>query len=325
MVRLDARLARGDIMSVGRLKPIIKSPKNIEIDDREFTVEQGEFAPLLFVCSFLIFFFVIALSSFRFKGMINAYNNQMKDLREVVNGAEEEPEIEVDNEEIADSENIYDRRNHVQTMEDAKMLPEMEELYDMNSDIVGWLKIDDMKIDYPVMQTKDDEEYYLNRDFQQHYSANGSLILDTDSEYGSGTKENAYQDGILPSTNLIIHGHNMRNGDMFGTLDYYREVGFMEKHKTIKLTTLKEEREYEIISVFLSQVYLKSQTDVFKYYKFFDAYDEDEFNNFYDNIKELSLFDTGTTAKFGDEFITLSVCAYHVENGRLVVVGKRIK
>ncbi len=70
---------------------------------------------------------------------------------------------------------------------------------------------------------------------------------------------------------------------------------------------------------------VENDADVFKYYQFFNADTEDEFNDFYDNIKKMSMYDTGVDASFGDEFITLSVCAYHVENGRLVVVGKRIR
>ena len=170
-----------------------------------------------------------------------------------------------------------------------------------------------------------DEEYYLNRDFDKNYSLNGCPIMDTDSVVGTGTAANDYKDGTEPSTNLIIHGHNMKNGDMFGDLDKFRDKSFYETHKIIQLQTLYEDREYEIISVFLSQVYLKSQTDVFKYYKFFQANTEKEFDDFYGNIKKLALYDTGVDAEFGDEFISLSVCAYHVENGRLVVVGKRIR
>ena len=96
-------------------------------------------------------------------------------------------------------------------------------------------------------------------------------------------------------------------------------------HSIIKFSSLYEDREYEIVSVFLSQVYKKSQTDVFKYYQFFNADTQAEFDDFYNNIKKMAMYDTGVEASFGDEFITLSVCAYHVDNGRLVVVGKRIK
>ena len=210
------------------------------------------------------------------------------------------------------------------TSETPEILDKYKALYEENPDIIGWLTIDDTVIDYPVMQTMDDEEYYLHLGFDKKYSDNGCLIMDTDSVVGDGTKEEEYKDGPKPSTNLIIHGHNMRNGSMFGDLDEYRKQDFEKKHAIIKFSSLYEDREYEIVSVFLSQVYRKDQ-DVFKYYKFFEADTKEEFDDFYQNIKKLQLYDTGVTAEFGDEFITLSVCAYHVENGRLVVVGKRIK
>ncbi|MDO4965700.1 MAG: class B sortase [Lachnospiraceae bacterium] len=296
--------------------------------DKTYTVEQGEFAPLLFVCFFIVAIFAAALSSYRFGNMDTTYNQEMEDLREILSETSEEPDtpeisIAPETEEIP--EDNLDKKNHKQTMPDAEKLADMNQLYGLNEDTVGWLTIDDTNIDYPVMQTPDDEEFYLDRDFNKNYSANGSLILDTESDIGTGTLECNYADGSLPSTNLIIHGHNMKNGAMFGNLDLYRKIDYEKKHNIIKLSTLTEKREYEIVSVFLSQVYLKSQTDVFKYYKFFEAYNEDEFNDFYKNIKELQLYDTGVTAEYGDEFITLSVCAYHVDNGRLVVVGKRIK
>ncbi|MCR5788889.1 MAG: class B sortase [Lachnospiraceae bacterium] len=204
------------------------------------------------------------------------------------------------------------------------MTAEMSDYYAQNPDIIGWLKIDDTVIDYPVMQTMEDEEYYLYKDFKGNYSAEGSLILDTDSTAGTGTKQMDYQDGTRPSTNLIIHGHNMKNGTMFGSLDNWRKKEYEEQHDIIKFSSLYEDRKYEIVSVFLSQVF-KADDDVFKYYKFFNAETEEEFNDFYDNIKEMALYDTGVSASFGDEFITLSVCAYHVENGRLVIVAKRIE
>lgn len=299
-----------------------------EISD--YTVEQGEFAPLLFVCFFIIAVFSSALCLYRFGGMQFHYNDQMKELQEVKNSLDDTSQEETieDTEEVStevDGDYGQRKRDHVQTMDSPEMLANMKELYNMNSDVIGWLRIDDTNIDYNIMQCKEDEKFYLDRDFQKNYSANGSLILDNDSDIGSGTKANNYDDGTLPSTNLIIHGHNMKNGAMFGNLDLYRQQQYESEHNIIKLTTLYEEREYEIMAVCLSQVYLKTQTDVFKYYKFFEAYNQEQFDDFYNNIKNIQLYDTGVTAEYGDEFITLSVCAYHVENGRLIVVGKRIK
>lgn len=180
-----------------------------------------------------------------------------------------------------------------------------------NSDMAGWLLIPGTNIDYPVMWTPADENYYLYRAFDKSEDVNGSLILDTDSSLNPLT------------TNLIIHGHNMKSGAMFGNLTDYESQKYYEEHKQIILYTEECQRNYEIIAVFRSQVYKKSD-NVFKFYKFFQADTEAEFNDFYENIKELSMYDTGVTAEFGDHFITLSTCVYHVTNGRFVVVAKEV-
>ena len=209
---------------------------------------------------------------------------------------------------------------------EAKIMPEYQSLYEENTDLIGWLKIADTVIDYPVMQTLTDESYYLNKDFHKEENVNGSLILDTDSIMGIGCKDNNYAEagGIPPSTNLIIHGHTMKSGLMFGGLKKYAEESYGKEHSTICFDSLYEKREYEVIAVFYSQVYMSSD-DVFKYYKFFQADSKDQFDDWYENIKEMSLYDTEVTAEYGDEFITLSCCSYQVADGRFVVVGKRIK
>lgn len=181
-----------------------------------------------------------------------------------------------------------------------------------NSDMAAWLVIPDTVIDYPVMWTPGDETYYLRRDFQGNSDQNGCLLLDTDSCLDPLT------------TNLIIHGHNMRSGAMFGTLLNYEDEAFYEQHKRIILYTEACQRNYEVIAVFRSQVFKKSD-QVFKFYNFFQADTEEEFEDFYQNIKEMSQYDTGITAEFGDHFITLSTCAYHVEQGRFVVVAKEVE
>ena len=199
-----------------------------------------------------------------------------------------------------------------ETTETPVMSTDMSELYLQNDDIVGWIKVAGTKINYPVMQTMEDENFYLNLDFYKKENANGSLIMDTDSNVSK------------PSTNLIIHGHNMKSGEMFGQLDEYVDQSFCNEHNIVEFTTLYETRKYQVVAVFKSQVYAKTDT-VFKYYKFFEATTQAEFDDFYNGIKGLALYDTGVTAQFGDQFITLSTCAYHVENGRLVVVAKRIE
>ena len=184
--------------------------------------------------------------------------------------------------------------------------------YLANGDMAGWLSIPGTEIDYPVMWTPEDENYYLYRDFNGKENKNGCLILDTDSCLEPLT------------TNLIIHGHNMKSGAMFGNLTDYENKTYYENHKEIILYTPQCQRNYEVIAVFRSQVYKKTD-NVFKFYKFFQADTEEEFNDFYENIKKLSLYDTGVTAEFGAHFITLSTCVYHVEQGRFVVVAKEVE
>ena len=225
-------------------------------------------------------------------------------------------------EEVAVQEETESAELETETRE-PEILPKYRALYGLNPDMAGWLTVEGTVIDYPVMQTMEDESYYLSYDFYGQPSSSGCLIMDTDSVVGTGTKADGYAGGEAPSTNLIIHGHTMRNGDMFGDLDLYGDEAYGKEHSLIRFDSLYEEREYELLAVFYSQVYYESQ-DVFKYYKFFQADTREEFDDWYGNIKKLSLYDTGVTAGFGDEFLTLSCCAYHVEDGRFVVVAKRV-
>lgn len=184
--------------------------------------------------------------------------------------------------------------------------------YLANEDMAAWLVIPGTNVDYPVMWTPRDEEYYLRRGFDGKADNNGCLILDTDSCLEPLT------------TNLIIHGHNMRSGAMFGKLLNYEKEDFYKEHKQIILYTEECQRNYEVIAVFRSQVYRQSD-QVFKFYKFFQADTQEEFDDFYQNIMALSLYDTGVTAQFGDHFLTLSTCSYHTEMGRFVVVAKEVE
>lgn len=194
--------------------------------------------------------------------------------------------------------------------EEPVILPQYAGLYAKNNDLAGWLFIENTAIDYPVMQCGDDE-YYLHHDFYGNDSKYGCLYVRGKADLADGT-------------NVIIYGHNMKDGSMFGDLDLYQSADFCREHSTISFDTLYEQRTYEVIAVFRSQVYDVDE-DVFKYYQFYEAHTQEEFDDFYQNIKELSLYDTGVTAQFGDTFLTLSTCAYHVTDGRFVVVAKRVR
>lgn len=237
-----------------------------------------------------------------------------KSLREMVNEIQNKNTTDRQEQE-KEEKNLYAENG---------MLVEYASLYEKNPDVVGWLKIEDTVIDYPVMQTPEDEEYYLRRDFYGKENQNGSLLMDTDSVVGVGRKELGYEALKQPSTNLIIHGHTMKTGAMFGMLERYGKEEYGKEHRKIQFDSLYERREYELIAVFYSDIY-KNNQQVFKYYQFFQAETREEFDDWYKNIKKLSLYDTGVSAEFGDEFLTLSCCAYQSDDRRFVVVGKRIK
>lgn len=190
------------------------------------------------------------------------------------------------------------------------VLDDYKTLYTLNQNLIGWVKIDDTYIDYPVLQTTNNE-YYLDHNFDQEQDKNGSIFLDKDCM-------------VLPrSTNLIIYGHHMRSGRMFGQLNKYSSHSFYEDHKYIQFDTIYEKGTYEVMYVFRSKIYEESEI-VFKYYQFIDAASELEFNSYMREMAAMSLYDTGVTAEYGDELLTLSTCDYYTDDGRFVVVAKRI-
>ena len=223
-------------------------------------------------------------------------------LRDMVQTVEEDDSSE-------NSEQDEPAAVDIETQTDSyAILKKYTDLYRENGDVAGWLSIEGTRINYPVMQCEDDE-YYLHHDFYGEESKYGCLYVRGRADLEDGT-------------NFVIYGHNMKDGSMFGDLDLYQQEEFYREHSLISFDTLYEERTYEIVAAFPSQVY-DEDAEEFKYYQFYEAETEEEFNEFYENIEALSLYDTGVTAEFGDTFLTLSTCAYHVNDGRFVVVGKR--
>ena len=185
----------------------------------------------------------------------------------------------------------------------------VKKLQEENTDIVGWIEIEDTNINYPVLQGEDNA-YYLNHNYKKETSQKGSIFLTKDYDWN------------LPSTNLLIYGHNIMNGQMFQDLLKYADEEFYKDHPLIRFTTQNEDKEYEIISAFKSRVFYKSEQNVFRYYDFVNAENEEEYNEFVKNAKEASLYDIGKTAEYGDQLITLVTCSYHTEDGRFVVIGR---
>ena len=192
---------------------------------------------------------------------------------------------------------------------ETQILPHLAEMYEQNPDLAGWIKIEDTVVDYPVMYTPEDGEKYIYADFQGKFNVAGLPFIEDDCCMDP------------ESDNLIIYGHNMKNGSMFASLMKYQKETYWKEHPTILFSTLHEEREYEIVSAFYDKVYYQHE-NCFKFYQFIDARDEARFNEAMDYYYEHALYDTGVTAEYGDRLITLVTCAYHIENGRFVVVAR---
>jgi sortase B len=199
------------------------------------------------------------------------------------------------------------------TMEDLNepsvILPEYSGIYLLNSDLVGWINIPDTQINYPVMQSPDRRDYYLTRDFDGKDNKNGCIYVREQCNV------------FRPSDNLTIYGHNMRNGNMFHDLHKFRDKSFWDGHRYFTFDTILEHHTYEILAVFTTTA---SVGRGFAYHLFVNATTEEEFDRYVAKCKELSLYDTGVTAAYGDKLISLSTCEYSQVNGRLVVVAKRV-
>ena len=235
---------------------------------------------------FLLLVAIIVASSIYILSNLTQEKKQQNDFEEI-------QEIVEDNtKEESDSENSIDLYN----------------LYLINNDVVGWIRIEGTNINYPVMQNS---EYYLRRNIYKEYSTYGTPFL---ADYCN----------INLSDNLIIYGHHIKRGMMFADLDKYKSYDYYLNHKTIKLYKLQGtetiEEEYKIISCFKTTV----NKGGFKYYNFFNATSEADYNSFLEQCRELSFYNTEDTAKYRDKLITLSTCEYSLNNGRMVVVAKKI-
>ena len=193
-------------------------------------------------------------------------------------------------------------------------MKQVAQLQKKNPDVVGYLEIPGTKVSYPVVQGKDNN-YYMRRTHEKKSSKYGSLFVDKDYSFSK------------PSSNMMIYGHNIgdKKNKMFEQLLEYQKESFYKAHPTITFTTAEEESTYEIIAAFRSRVYTNLDKNVFRYYFFIDAKNEQEFNDYVKNSIAAGKYKTGKTAKYGDELMTLSTCTYYEEDGRFAVVARKVK
>lgn len=182
-------------------------------------------------------------------------------------------------------------------------------LYEQNEDFAAWLNIPNTKVDYPVMYTPEEPEYYLRRAFDKFSSQSGTPFIG--------------EDGNINSDMFIIYGHNMKNDTMFGTLDKYKDKAFWEDNPTFTLTTIYEERTYEIIAAIQTRVLYQDETG-YRFYYQAGSLSEQAFNELTAWIQRSSLYDTGIEPVYGEQIVILSTCSYQTDNGRFIVAARRI-
>ena len=193
-----------------------------------------------------------------------------------------------------------------------------KKLKEINEEIVGWIQLDNTQIDYPVLYHKGDDrtyQYYLSHNYKGDYDSFGSIFLDYRCTKGTDSK------------NVVIHGHHIQDGSMFGDLMKYGgttgDLDFYKKSPTIEFDTPEEQGTYKIISVFKTNT-LSTQGEFFNY-MVGDFQNEKDFMNYVYNVRIRSLFNCPVDVNEDDELITLSTCSYEFTNWRTVVVARKVR
>ncbi len=194
---------------------------------------------------------------------------------------------------------------------EAETLSKYAALYAENEDFVGWISIDGTEVNYPVMHTPEDAEYYLHRDFYGAYSLSGTVFASWDSTFSPR------------SDNVILYGHNMSNGSMFADLLNYADQAYWQEHPAIQFDTLTQTQRYEIVYAFVEDIGVDKPH--FEFYNFVNAADEDAFDAFVESCQALSAYDTGITPVYGDQFLTLVTCKGYDSTLRMVVVARAVQ
>ncbi|MCH5343692.1 MAG: class B sortase [Acetatifactor sp.] len=196
----------------------------------------------------------------------------------------------------------------VEPKDNNTILEKYQKLYAINNEMVGWIEVLGTDINYPVMQGE--SEYYLTHGYDRVEQKAGAIFVDEKVNFN-------------PNDNFIVlYGHNMKDGSMFGQLDNYLDQKYFNEHPEFQFDTLYEEQLYEIVAVLQTKI-LYTNEEGFRFYQTYHYQDEDTFNDIKKLIQEEQVYDTGIQLEYGDSLVLLSTCEYSVENGRLVVVGRK--
>lgn len=189
-----------------------------------------------------------------------------------------------------------------------------ELLLEENSDFKGWITIAGTKIDNPFYQTENNE-FYLTHNQKKQKSAYGALFLDCEN-----TLTESEQD-----SNLVIYGHNMKNGSMFAGLTKYKSLSFYNANPTVEFSTLYGKYTYKVYAAFVLNA-SKSDDNGYIYNIFRKRFSNGaDFDDWKDEALSRSIINTGVDVEFGDDIITLVTCSYDFDNARFVVMARKTR
>lgn len=258
---------------------------------------------LLLLLAAIFLFSAYQLLSYR--KAIESAETEFDSLRTAI-GSEE---IRADHEEMPEEESKNGQPKAEEKEANDSILLKYADLYKENQDLFGWIRIEGTKVDYPVMHTPKEPEFYLHRGFDGAGSQSGVPFLAADCTRGCG--------------NYIIYGHNMRSGSMFASLLSYGSEEFWQNHPLIQFDTLYETGTYRVLAAFQTKIYNRKENGAFRYYQYTDLRDPEIFHEYMEQVKSAAMYQTGVEAEYGDELLTLSTCSYHTKDGRFVVVARR--
>lgn len=205
------------------------------------------------------------------------------------------------------------------------MLGRARALRAVNDDVVGYIRISNTYVDYPVTQYDGEDldtqgnAYYLDTDLYGNYLESGTIFMDYRDNFGP--------DESKQSQNIVLYGHNMLNGTKFATLHYYRQDDtFYDKNPIIEFSSNYNDYKYIIFGYFItSGDYGESAYGPEFAYWDMENMDEKEFNEYVDTVHERSVISPDIDVKYGDQLITLSTCFMDEDNSRLLVIGRRLR
>lgn len=197
----------------------------------------------------------------------------------------------------------------VHTAAEAETLAAYAKLWQRNTDMIGWIRIDGTKLDYPVMQSVGRQHYYIDHNFEKKRSKSGLPFAEETCILGGSP------------ANLLIYGHNMKDGSMFAALHGYLDPAFLEAHRYITFDTMKRTGRYEVVCVYETVI---NPSAAFKFYHYSNIDNEAAMEAYAQGLAERSILDEPPAIQWGDELITLVTCSKHADDGRLVVVAKRV-